>query len=86
MEKSVPRDHRLSSLGKPLDAERQFSGRIFYHTVTLVQQPDAQWFESGRDKYLFFRNFLFFVIFPANFKKHIRMQNLIKLYGAVREL
>ena len=33
MEKSVPRDHRLSSLGKPRDAKRRSSGRIFYpHT------------------------------------------------------
>ena len=29
IEKSVPRDHRLSSLGKPRDAKRWSSGRIF---------------------------------------------------------
>ena len=29
IEKSVPRDQRLSSLGKPLDAKRRSSGRIF---------------------------------------------------------
>ena len=29
IEKSVPRDHRLSSLGKPRDANRWSSGRIF---------------------------------------------------------
>ena len=29
IEKSVPRDHRLSSLGKPCDAKRRSSGRIF---------------------------------------------------------
>ena len=28
MEKSVPRDHRLSSLGKPRDAKQRSSGRI----------------------------------------------------------
>ena len=31
-EKYVPRDHRLSSLGKPRDAK----GRIFYHTLSLM--------------------------------------------------
>ena len=29
IEKSVPRDHRLSSLGKPRDAKRRSSGGIF---------------------------------------------------------
>ena len=29
MEISVPRDHHLSSLGKPRDAKRWSSGRIF---------------------------------------------------------
>ena len=29
IEKSVPRHHRLSSLGKPRDAKRRSSGRIF---------------------------------------------------------
>ena len=29
IEKSVPRDHRLSSLGKPRDAKRRSSGQIF---------------------------------------------------------
>ena len=29
IEKSVPRDHCLSSLGKPRDAKRQSSGQIF---------------------------------------------------------
>ena len=29
IEKCVPRDHRLSSLGKPRDAKRRSSGRIF---------------------------------------------------------
>ena len=36
IEKSVPRDHRLSSLGKPRDANRWSSGQIFYHTFTLM--------------------------------------------------
>ena len=35
IEKFLPRDHRLSSLGKPGDAKRRSSGRIFYPTVTL---------------------------------------------------
>ena len=29
MEKPIPRDHRLSSLGKPHDAKRRSLGRIF---------------------------------------------------------
>ena len=29
IEKSVPRNHRLSSLGKPRDAKRRSSGQIF---------------------------------------------------------
>ena len=29
IEKSVPLDHRLSSIGKPCDAKRQSSGQIF---------------------------------------------------------
>ena len=29
IEKSVPRDHGLSSLGKPRDAKRRSSGQIF---------------------------------------------------------
>ena len=29
IEKSVPRSHRLSSLGKPRDANGRYSGRIF---------------------------------------------------------
>ena len=35
-EKSVPRDHRLSSLGKPRDAKRRSSGRIFLSHLTLM--------------------------------------------------
>ena len=41
IEKSIPRDHRLSSLGKPRDAKRRSSGRIFlsfphtYHRLLL---------------------------------------------------
>ena len=35
MEKSVPRNHRLSSLGKPRDANQRSSERIFlYHPHT----------------------------------------------------
>ena len=29
MEKSAPRDYRLSSLGKPCDAKRRSSGQVF---------------------------------------------------------
>ena len=29
VEKSVPRDHRMSSLGKPRDAKQRSSGQIF---------------------------------------------------------
>ena len=36
IEKSVPRDHRLTLLGKPRDAERRSSGRIFYPTLKLM--------------------------------------------------
>ena len=36
IEKSVPRDHRLSSLGKPRDAKLWSSGQIFYPTLTLM--------------------------------------------------
>ena len=36
IEKSVPRDHHLSSLGKPRDAYRGSSGQIFYPTLTLM--------------------------------------------------
>ena len=45
IEKSVPRDNRLSSLGRPRDAKRQSEGRtriyhecegIFYSTLTLM--------------------------------------------------
>ena len=36
IEKSVPRDHRLSSLGKPRDAKRRSSGGFFYPTLTLM--------------------------------------------------
>ena len=35
LEKPVPRDHRLSSLGKPRDAKRRSSGRIFLSHLTL---------------------------------------------------
>ena len=36
IEKSVPRDHRLSSLGKPCDSKRWSLEQIFYHILTLV--------------------------------------------------
>ena len=36
IEKFVLRDHRLSSLGKPRDAKRWSSGRIFYPTFKLM--------------------------------------------------
>ena len=36
IEKSVPRDHRLSSLGKPRDAKRRSLGGFFYPTLTLL--------------------------------------------------
>ena len=48
----------------------------------VIEQSDAQSFESSRYQYLFFIFFLVFVIFPANFKNCISMQNLIKIYGA----
>ena len=38
MEKSVPRDHRLSLLGKPRNAKRRSSGRIILsHPHTHVR-------------------------------------------------
>ena len=41
MEKSVPRDHRSSSLGKPRDAIRWFSGRTFLsHPLDLWMSVD----------------------------------------------
>ena len=45
IEKSVPRDHRVSSLGKPRDAKRRSSERIFYPTLTLVIDSyiQAEW-------------------------------------------
>ena len=36
IEKSVPRDHRLSSLGKPRDAKRRPRDGCFYHTFILM--------------------------------------------------
>ena len=36
IEKSVHRDHHLSSLGKPRDANRRSSGKFFYPTLTLM--------------------------------------------------
>ena len=36
IEKSVPGDHRLSSLGKPRDAKSGSLGQIFYFTLTLM--------------------------------------------------
>ena len=36
IEKSVPRDHHLSSLGKPLDAKRDPGDVFFYPTLTLM--------------------------------------------------
>ena len=36
IEKSVPRDHRLSSLGKPLDASRDPRDRFSYPILTLL--------------------------------------------------
>ena len=36
IEKSVPCDHRLSLLGKPRDAKRRSSGRIFQPYLTLI--------------------------------------------------
>ena len=36
IEKSVPRDHRLSSLDKPPDANWRSSGQIFYSTLALM--------------------------------------------------
>ena len=35
IEKSVPRDHRLSSLGKPRDAKRRSSERIFLSYLAM---------------------------------------------------
>ena len=37
IEKSVPRDHRLSSLGKPRDAKRRSSGRESLYHLHIVQ-------------------------------------------------
>ena len=36
IEKSVPLDHSLSSLGKPRDAKGRSSGRYFNPTLTLM--------------------------------------------------
>ena len=36
IEKSVPRDHRLSSLSKPRGANRDPQDRFFYPTLTLM--------------------------------------------------
>ena len=36
IEKSVPRDHQLSSLGKPHDANQWSSGWIFHPTLTIT--------------------------------------------------
>ena len=36
MEKPVPRDHRLSSLGKPRDAIRDPGEGFFYPILTLM--------------------------------------------------
>ena len=36
IEKSVPRDHLLSSLGKPRDAKRWSSGRIFFYPILTL--------------------------------------------------
>ena len=35
--KSVPLHHCLSSLGKPRDAKRKSSGRIFHPSLTLMR-------------------------------------------------
>ena len=37
--KTVPLNHRLSSLGKPHDANRWFSGHIFYSILTFMMVP-----------------------------------------------
>ena len=47
IEKSVPRDHCLSSLGKPRDANRRSSGQIFLshlhtHDGPLYSNTDKQ--------------------------------------------
>ena len=58
IEKSVPQDHRLSSLGKPHDAKRRSSGRTFLsypHThdrflyYSLVDNFLFQIFSNGGD-------------------------------------
>ena len=36
IEKSIPQDHRLSSLGKPRDAKWRFSGRIFLSKIVSM--------------------------------------------------
>ena len=36
IERSVPRDHHLSPRGKPQDAKRRSSGRIFCPILTLM--------------------------------------------------
>ena len=36
LDKSIPRDHRLSSLDKPHDANQRSSDRFFYSTRTLM--------------------------------------------------
>ena len=39
IEKSVPHDHCLASLGKPPDARQWSSGQIFLSTLTLMINP-----------------------------------------------
>ena len=48
--KSLPRDHRLSSLGKPRDANQRSSGRIF------LSHPHT------RDRFLYFSSFAIILI------------------------
>ena len=48
LEKSVPMDHRLSSIGKPNDAKRRSSGRIFLfyphtHDRFLKSRPSSHY-------------------------------------------
>ena len=53
----------------------------------VIQQPDAQWFESRGDEYFFFI-FLFSLSFSLLILKviSINLQNLVKIYGASHEL
>ena len=57
IEKSVPRDHRLSSLGKPRDANRRSLGRIFLSYPHTHDRFLYSIFQVSRNSYYWILNF-----------------------------